>query len=208
MRAAKRIEPTHLVLLGLSALVLLWSGTQPKDRLTWFMEVAPALIALPVLAVTYQRFRLTDLLYTLIALHAVVLMVGGHYTYAEVPLGDWAREAFGFERNHYDRVGHFLQGFVPALVAREVLLRLHVLKPGAWAFFLVTCIALAISAFYELIEWWAALVSAEAAEAFLGTQGDHWDTQWDMFLALAGAVIAQLALGRWQDRQIDRLSPG
>lgn len=206
MTATRRIEPLHIVLLGLSTLVLLWSGIQPKDQLTWSLEVAPALIALLVMAWTYHRFRLTDLLYVLIAVHAVVLMVGGHYTYAEVPLGDWLRDLLGHERNHYDRIGHFLQGFVPALVAREIFLRLGVFARPRWVFFVVCCVALAISAFYELIEWWVALVSEEAAESFLGTQGDNWDTQWDMFIALGGAVVAQLTLAGVQDRQIAALA--
>jgi putative membrane protein len=205
MSDARGIEPLHIGLLGACALVLIWSGTNPKDPLTWFLEVAPALLALIVMAATYRSFRLTDLLYCLIALHAVVLMVGGHYTYAEVPLGDWARDWLGQERNHYDRLGHVMQGFVPALVAREIFLRLGLLARPRWMFFLICCVALAISAFYEFIEWWVALLSEEAAESFLGTQGDNWDTQWDMFLALLGAMASQLLLARWHDRQLAAL---
>lgn len=205
MTISHRFQPLHLLLLAITTAVFVWSGIEPKDRLTWFLEVAPVLGAVLILVPTYHRFRLTDLLYVLITLHAVVLMIGGHYTYAEVPFGFWMQDAFGFERNHYDRIGHFLQGFVPALIAREVLLRLGVLARRGWLFFVVTAICLAISAFYEFIEWWAALVSEQASQAFLGTQGDVWDTQWDMFLAMCGAMLAQVLLGGWQDRQLARL---
>lgn len=201
-----RVAPQHLGLLGAVAAVLAWSGVQPKDQLTWLLEVFPVLIAVPLLAWSYPRFRLTELVYWSIAVHAVVLMVGGHYTYAEVPLGFWMQEAFGFARNHYDRIGHLMQGFVPALIAREVLLRRGVLRPGGWCLFLVTSVCLAISACYEFVEWAAALLSAEASAAFLGTQGDPWDTQWDMFMALIGALLAQLALGRVHDRQLGALA--
>ncbi|WJW75476.1 DUF2238 domain-containing protein [Thiohalobacter sp. IOR34] len=182
--------------------VLLWSAIRPHDYPTWLLEVLPALIGAGVLAATRRRFPLTPLAYVLVLLHAIVLMVGGHYTYAEVPLGDWLRDALGLARNHYDRLGHFFQGFVPALLARELLIRLQVVKGTAWRNFLIVCFCLALSAFYELLEWWVALVSAEAAEAFLATQGDVWDTQADMFLALVGAVLALLLLGRWHDRQL------
>ena len=192
-----------LVLL-VSAL-LAWSAWQPKDRLTWWMEVAPVLIAAPILFATRRRFPLTSLLCVLIALHAAILIVGGHYTYAEVPAGFWVRDALGWERNPYDRLGHFAQGFVPAMVAREILLRRTPLRRGGWLFFLVTCVCLAVSACYEFIEWWAALATGEGATAFLGTQGDVWDTQWDMFMALVGALSAQLLLGREHDRQLARL---
>ena len=192
--------------LGGLALVFLWSGIGPKDRATWWLEVAPVLLAVPLLAATHRRFPLTSLAYILIWIHAVILLVGGHYTYAEVPLFDWIRDAFGLARNHYDRVGHFAQGFVPAILAREVLIRRSPLRPGPWLFGLVTCVCLAISACYELIEWWAALLtSPETGTAFLGTQGDLWDTQWDMFLALIGALAAQLGLGRLHQSQLDRL---
>jgi putative membrane protein len=184
------------------ALVLVWSGIGPKDRFTWFLEVIPALIAWPLLAFTYRRFRFTTLTYTFIALHMAVLMVGGHYTYAEVPLFDWVRDVLHSARNDYDRVGHFMQGLVPALVAREVLLRASPLKRGRWLFFLVTCVCLAVSASYELFEWATAEATGSAADAFLGTQGDAWDTQWDMFTALLGALSALLLLAPWQDRQM------
>jgi len=192
-------------LLGAVLVLLGWSAIAPHDRFTWFLEVAPVLIGAPVLLGTYARFRLTPLLYTLLAIHAGVLIVGGHYTYAEVPLGFWAQDAFGFARNHYDRIGHFAQGFVPAILARELLLRLTPLRVGNWLFFLVLCVCLAFSAFYELVEWWVAAATGSAAEAFLGTQGDPWDTQWDMFLALIGATTAQLLLSRLHDRQLAEL---
>jgi putative membrane protein len=188
---------------GLALLVL--SGLAPRDRFTWLLEVAPVLIGAPLLVVTRRLFPLTPLLYRLIFLHACVLMLGGHYTYAEVPLGFWVRDTLGLARNHYDRLGHFMQGFVPAMLAREVLLRRTPQRPGGWLFTLVTAVALGISALYELVEWWAALIGGEGADAFLGTQGDQWDTQWDMFLALLGAASALLLLSRLHDRQIARL---
>jgi putative membrane protein len=188
--------------------VLAWSAIQPKDYLTWLLEVSPALVAVVVLAFTRRSFPLTPLAYGLILAHSVILMIGGHYTYAEVPLGEWAGEVFGWERNNYDKLGHFAQGFVPAIVARELLTRLRVVNGARWRAFVVIAICLAISAFYELIEWWVALVSREAAESFLGTQGYVWDTQSDMGLALLGAMLALALLGRLHDRQLDGLSPG
>ncbi|MGC8763532.1 MAG: DUF2238 domain-containing protein [Acidobacteriota bacterium] len=195
------------ILAGLSLAVLavfLWSGVHPRDRFTWFLEVLPVLVAAPLLAATYRRFRFTTLTYTFIAAHMAILMVGGKYTYAEVPLFNWIRDAFGLSRNYYDRVGHLFQGFVPALVAREILLRKSPLRPGGWLFFLVTCVCLSISAGYEFFEWGVAVATGTAAEAFLGTQGDVWDTQWDMFMALLGALLAQLLLARIQDRQMEQ----
>lgn len=191
-----------LALLGAGAVALAVSGIGPRDRLTWILEVAPVLIAVPLLLATRRRFPFTPLTYRFIFLHALVLMLGGHYTYAEVPLGAWVQEALDLSRNHYDRLGHLMQGFVPALVAREVLLRLTPLRPGGWLFVLVAATCLAISACYEFIEWWTALIGGGTAEAFLGTQGDVWDTQWDMFLALVGAIVSQLLLARAQDRQL------
>ncbi|QYJ85701.1 DUF2238 domain-containing protein [Shewanella mesophila] len=185
--------------------VLIWSGIEPKDNFTWFLEVVPALIALPVLFFTRKRFPLTSLAYGLILIHAVILMVGGHYTYAEVPLFDWIAQLMGGERNNYDKLGHFAQGFIPALLAREVFLRLEVVKPGAWCNFLICCFALGFSAFYELIEWWVALFSGEDAESFLGTQGYVWDTQSDMAMALLGAVVSLIVLSRWHDRLLASL---
>jgi putative membrane protein len=199
----RRREPAVLLALGVVLLVL--SGIHPKDRYTWILEVAPAIAAAILLVATYRRFPLTPLAYRLILIHACILMLGGHYTYAEVPLGFWVQRALGLARNHYDRLGHFAQGFVPAIVAREILLRKTLLRRGGWTFFLVTCVCLAISACYEFVEWWTAVASGEAATAFLGTQGDVWDTQWDMFCALIGAVVAQLTLSRVHDRQLAAL---
>lgn len=182
--------------------VLVWSGVAPHDYPTWLLEVAPALIAVAVLWFTRARFPLTRLTYVLILIHCIILMVGGHYTYAEVPLGDWIRDAFDQGRNNYDKLGHFAQGFVPAIIAREILIRKKVVNYAGWRDFLIVCVCLAISAVYELIEWWVALLSAEAADAFLGTQGYEWDTQSDMWLALLGAVAALVLLSRWHDRQL------
>jgi putative membrane protein len=187
--------------------VLVWSGIGPRDRFTWWLEVAPVLIGLPVLMATHRRLPLTPLLYVLLFAHAVVLMVGGHYTYAEVPAGFWVRDALGLARNHYDRLGHFMQGFVPAVLAREILRRRSPLGRGGWLFFLVTCVCLAFSALYELIEWWTAALTGESATAFLGTQGDPWDTQWDMLMALVGALSAQLLLQGAHERQLAALAP-
>ncbi|MDX2428955.1 MAG: DUF2238 domain-containing protein [Xanthomonadales bacterium] len=191
-----------LIWITVFLLVLAWSAIEPADRLTWWMEVIPALLGLGVLLMTRQRFPLTGLVYFLILIHAVILMVGGHYTYAEVPLGDWLRDLAGGERNNYDKLGHLAQGFVPVMIAREIMIRNKVVALRGWLTFLLLCIVLALSAFYELIEWWAALLSAEAADAFLGTQGYVWDTQSDMLWALNGAVLALLMLSGWQDRQI------
>jgi putative membrane protein len=197
----------QLILLLLVLVVLAWSGIGPYDRLTWFLEVVPVLIAIPLLLLTARRMPLTRLAYVLIAVHAVILMYGGHYTYALTPFGDWLREVFGFSRNHYDRIGHLMQGFGPAIIARELLLRTSPLRPGKWLFALVTLSILGVSACYEFTEWWAALAGGDAAGAFLGTQGDVWDTQWDMFLAGCGAIAAQVLLGRMHDRQIQALEP-
>lgn len=194
-----------LGLLILIAVALALSGFAPHDRTTWWLEVFPILVAAPLLVATHRRFPLTPLLYTLLALHALILVVGGHYTYARVPLGFWVQDVFGLARNHYDRLGHFAQGFIPAILAREILLRTSPLRPGRWLFVIVTAVCLAFSACYEFIEWWTALAGGESAEAFLGTQGDVWDTQWDMFLAMIGAITAQLLLGRMHDRALGKL---
>jgi putative membrane protein len=194
-----------LALLVLTAIALVVSGIGPVDRGTWVLEVAPVVIAAPLLYFTWRPFRLTPLTYRLIFLHALILILGGHYTYAHVPLGFWLQDLFDFARNPYDRIGHFAQGFVPAIIAREILLRRSPLRRGKWTFFIVCCICLAISAVYEFIEWWAALILGQGAQEFLGTQGDPWDTQWDMFLALCGAIAAQLLLARLHDRQLARL---
>jgi putative membrane protein len=196
------LKPLALIAV-LAALVV--SGIKPYERITWWMEVAPVLIGAPVLVATYRRFPLTSLLYILICMHALVLIVGGAYSYARVPLGFWLQDLLALERNPYDRIGHFMQGFVPAMIAREILLRGGFVPRRGMAAFLSICVALAFSAFYELIEWWAALALGQGADEFLGTQGDPWDTQADMFLALLGAAVALGALSRLHDRQIGRL---
>ncbi|WEF31522.1 DUF2238 domain-containing protein [Pseudoduganella chitinolytica] len=195
-------KPLHWLLIAATLVVLAWSGLAPYDRATWWMEVAPVLIALPLLAATYRRFPLTDLLYCLIALHAVVLMVGGAYTYARVPFGFDLQHWLHLERNPYDRIGHFMQGFVPALVAREILLRGRYVTGKGMLGFLCLCVVMAISAWYELIEWGAAVALGQGADEFLGTQGDPWDTQSDMLMAMIGALSALVLLAPWQDRQI------
>jgi putative membrane protein len=194
-----------LALLILVGAVLVWSGIAPADRLTWLLEVIWVLLGVPILLLSRRRAPLTRLLYWLIAAHCLILIVGGRYTYAQVPLGFWLQDWFDLARNHYDRIGHLAQGFVPAMLAREVLLRNTALQPGGWLFYLVTCSALAFSALFEMIEWWAALIWGGAADAFLATQGDVWDTQWDMFCALIGAIAAQLLLARLHDRQLAML---
>lgn len=199
MNAEKKLIASWLTIF---AAVLFWSGYQPYDYLTWVLEVAPAVIGLFLLVVTYKRFQFTGLAYWLILIFSIVLMIGGHYTYARVPLFDWVKEVFDLSRNHYDRMGHILQGFVPAIVTRELLIRTSPLAKSKWLFFIVVSICLAISASYELVEWCAALVNDTAAEAFLGTQGDVWDTQADMALALAGAITAMLVLSKTHDRQL------
>lgn len=195
--------PIALSIVVFAALVV--SGIGPYDRATWWLEVAPVLIVVPLLAATWSRFPLTPIAYWLIAIHALILILGGHYTYARVPLGFWFQDWFDLARNNYDRLGHLAQGFIPAIVVREILLRLSPLNRGGWLFFLVTCVCLAVSAFYEFIEWWVALIVGSGADEFLATQGDVWDTQWDMFLAFTGAILAQLLLGRVHDRQLARL---
>lgn len=186
-------------------LLLILSGLDPFDRATWLMEVLPVLIVLPILLMTYQKFPLTNLLYTLIFFHAIVLMVGGAYTYARVPFGFEMAQWFGLDRNPYDKIGHFMQGFVPAIAAREILIRNRILAKGKMLSFIVICIVLAISATYELIEWAVALVLGQGAEEFLGTQGYEWDTQSDMFFALIGVIAASVLLSKWHNRQISTL---
>ena len=196
----------YLVLLtGLFFAALAWSGIRPKDYFTWFLEVAPGMAGFIILALTYRRFRFTTFLYTLILIHCVILFIGGHYTYAEVPLFHKIAQLTGGTRNNYDKVGHFAQGFVPALIAREIMLRLKAVRGGAWAGFFSVSIALAISALYELVEWWTAVLTGEAAEAFLGTQGYVWDTQSDMAWALIGALTAILAFSKYHDAGIEAL---
>lgn len=198
-------DRTLLAIGAIWALALIASGIAPYDRTTWLMEVLPVLIAAPVLLATRKRLPLTTLVYALIAIHGLILVYGGAYTYARVPFGFWLQDVLGLERNPYDRIGHFAQGFVPAMVARELLLRVFRIEGRNILNFLVVCVALAISAFYELIEWWAALAMGAGADEFLGTQGDVWDTQWDMFMALTGAILALLVLARRHDRQLARL---
>jgi len=201
------------ILLILLLAVMVWSWIAPFDRLTWWLEAIPVIIALPVLWYTHESFPLTRISYYLVFIHAVILVVGAHYTYARVPLGFWLQDWFDLSRNNYDRIGHLAQGFIPAILAREILWRKKVLnldhqgssadhRGGGWLFFLVTCFCLAFSAFYVLIEWWTAVIGGDGSLEFLGTQGDVWDAQWDMMSALIGAVAAQLLLGKWHDRQM------
>lgn len=198
-----RISRVHLALLISAALYLVWSGLFPRERVTWVAETAPAMIGAIILILTYRRFRFTTLTYAMAWLFALILITGGHWTYAEVPVGNWARDAMGLSRNHFDRVGHFMQGVVPALFARELLLRTSGLQRGKWLFFTCVSMALAISAGYEIFEWqYAVFFGGQRAEDFLGSQGDVWDAQKDMFMALIGAVISLLLLGRMQDRQM------
>lgn len=203
--ADSRTSRETRILLLLGGVLLVLSGLQPLDRLTWWLEVIPILLGVPILLLTARRAPFTPLAYRLIFLHALILLLGAHYTYAEVPVGYWVKDGLDLARNHYDRVGHVAQGFVPALLVREVLLRCTPLRPGGWLFFLVTTVCLAGSALYEFIEWWSALILGQSADAFLGTQGDIWDTQWDMFLCLIGAVLSQILLSWLQDRQLASL---
>lgn len=194
----------HWTLLAILASVFVWSAIHPHDLFTWLLEALPVIIGLPILLVTYRRFPFSRLAYGLLLVHAVILLVGAHYTYAEMPLFNWLRDTFDLSRNYYDRLGHLAQGFIPAIVAREILLRLSPLRPGKWLVFIVLSITLAISALYEMLEWWVALASGSEATAFLATQGDIWDTQWDMFLCLIGAVVSLLLLSRMHDQTLRR----
>jgi len=193
-------------LLALFAIIFLWSAVRPHDYFTWSLEVFPAVIGLVILIATARTFPLTPLLYTLLFLHATILCAGGHYTYAEVPLGNWVRDALGLARNDYDRLGHFAQGFVPAILAREILIRRKIVRGRGWIYFVVVAICLAVSAAYELLEWRVSIATGSKGDAFLGTQGDVWDTQEDMATALVGALMAPLLLGAWHDRQMARLA--
>ena len=186
--------------------ILIWSGINPKDYFTWFLEVLPALIGIIILAVTYNKFRLTKLAYSLILIHCIILMVGGHYTYAEVPLFDWIKNHFDLARNNYDKIGHLAQGFIPAIIAREILIRKKIVNGSKWLNFIVVSICLAVSALYELIEWWVAELTGESAEAFLGTQGYAWDTQSDMALALIGAIFSLVALSKIHNEQLEKMT--
>ena len=198
-----------VVLLGVGVVALCVSAVGAASLGTWLLEVLAALIAAPILVLTYRKFPLSPLAYRLILAHAIILMIGGHWTYAEVPAGNWVRDALDLARNPYDRVGHFAQGFVPAIVAREILLRRTPLRPGRWLAALVLCVVMAVSATWELFEWFSALIGGAAADDFLGTQGDVWDTQWDMFMAAVGATTSLLLLTRIHDRQLHtyRLDP-
>lgn len=195
----------HIFLLIIVLAILVWSAVNPHDYFTWLLEVAPVLIAMIILIPTYKRFRLSNLVYTFIALHSVILIYGGHYTYALTPLGEWMKEWFDFSRNNYDKIGHFAQGFFPAIYAREVLIRTSPLGKSGWLGFLVVCVVLAASAVYELIEWWVSLATGSAGDSFLGTQGYIWDTQSDMFLALVAAVVALLFFSVLHDRSLRKI---
>lgn len=188
--------------IAIFSIFFIWSGINPKDQFTWLLEVLPTIIGVVVMAMTYKTFKLTPLVYILILIHSIVLMIGGHYTYAEVPFFDYLKDVFNFTRNNYDKVGHFVQGFVPALITREILIRKNVIPDVNWRTFFILCFCLGFSAFYELIEWWVALASGEDAVAFLGTQGYIWDTQSDMGLALLGAIIGLITLSKLHDRQL------
>lgn len=204
MSNSAALIPRKLIFLwlGIFALVFIWSAIRPRDIFTWLLEVLPAIMGLGILAITYKRFQFTKMVYWLMLAHSIILMIGGHYTYADVPLFNWLRDAFDLGRNHYDKVGHFAQGFVPAIIAREILVRTSPLKGGGWLSFVVISVCLALSAFYEFIEWWVAVATGTAAEAFLGTQGYVWDTQSDMFLAFIGAITSLCLLGKAHDRAL------
>lgn len=195
-----------LILLCIFIPLFILSAIEPHDYFTWFMEVFPAIIALAILVPTYRRFRLTNLVYLALFLHALILIRGGHYTYAEEPVFNWLRDTFALKRNYYDRLGHFAQGFVPALLAREIISRTSPLKKGGWLFFLTFCVCMTVTSLYELLEWQTAVWTGTAADAFLGTQGDVWDTQWDMALCLIGALTALLTLSRFHDKKIAELT--
>jgi putative membrane protein len=203
MSRPRRVLPP--ILLAVVVLALVLTGIRPYDRLTWLLEVFWVILAIPLILLTWRKFPLTSLLCGLLAVHALILIMGGYYTYARTPLGFWIQDLFGFERNPYDRIGHFAQGFVPAILVRELLIRLSPLRGSRWLGPLVVCACLAFSAFFEMIEWWAAVAGGSAADDFLATQGDVWDTQWDMFLALVGAITSLLLLSRWHDRALARL---
>ncbi len=193
------------ILFGIAAIFLVISGIGPTDRATWWLEVAPVVVGIPLLLWLRPRFPFTPLLYRLLFIHACIVMLGGHYTYSLVPLGDWVRDWFDLERNNYDRFGHLAQGFIPAILMREILWRKSPLRGSRWLPFLTVCFCLAFSALFEMFEWWVALIMGGSADAFLALQGDQWDTQWDMFLALCGAIISLLLLSRPHDRQIVQL---
>jgi putative membrane protein len=204
----RKIDRSNIIQLLIFSAACIWSVINPRDMVTWIMEAAPALAALIILMLTYKKFRFTRLVYWCILIHCIILLIGAHYTYARVPLFDYLKDALDLSRNNYDKVGHLAQGFIPALVARELLIRTSPLRPGKWLFWIVTCICLAISAFYEIIEWWAALAFGRSAESFLGTQGYVWDTQSDMLMALIGAILAQILLSSYHDKKISEIHNG
>ena len=199
------IEHSHKALLGVVLLFLIWSAINPHDYFTWFLEIFPAVLGFIAIAVTYNRFRLTNLAYGIIAIHAIILIIGGHYTYAEVPLFSWLRDIGLFARNNFDKIGHFYQGFGPAMIVREILLRKKVVKSKGWLNFIIVSIVLAMSAFYEFIEWWVSVATGSAGDSFLGTQGYVWDTQSDMFMCLIGAILALALLSRWHNRELAKV---
>jgi putative membrane protein len=202
----KNARPIHLILLVIVIIVGCWSGWHPHDRLTWWLEVTPGLLGIIILLTTYQRFEFTTLCYVLIAAHIGILCVGGHYTYARVPAFDWLRTTFDWQRNHYDRLGHFVQGFVPAIIARELFIRLDVLNRKNWLPFIIVALCLTVSALYELMEWLTAAIVGSASDDFIGSQGDVWDTQKDMFFALIGSICALLFLSHLHDRALQRIA--
>lgn len=190
----------------LTIAVFIWSGIKPYDYFTWFLEVIPALIAFAILALTFKKFRFSNFIYILICFHAMILMIGGHTSYAEMPLFNWIRDTFGLQRNYYDRLGHFAQGFVPALIANEIIIRKKIIIQQGWRIFFIIFTVLGFSAFYEFFEWWMALATGDSAIAFLGTQGDVWDTQWDMFMCFLGSIIAMFTLSKYHERQLEKLN--
>ena len=200
------VSKLHIFLLVSLFGVLIWSAIKPHDYFTWFLEVLPAILAVAIFAFYYNRFRFTNLVYVIVWFHCIVLIVGGKYTYAEMPLFDYFKEAFGWTRNNYDKVGHFMQGFSPALITREVFIRKNIVDGKWWTFFLALCVPLAFSAFYELVEWWVAVAIGDSAESFLGTQGYQWDTQTDMFMCMMGSILALLFLSHWQNKELSKLS--
>jgi putative membrane protein len=192
------------IVLVMTVLVFIWSAIAPHDYFTWFLEVVPALIAFFILMLTFKRFRFSNFIYILICFHAMILMIGGHYTYAEMPLFNWLRDTFGLERNYYDRLGHFVQGFVPALIANEIIIRKNIIMQKGWRIFLIIFTILGLSAFYEFFEWWMAISTGDSATAFLGTQGDIWDTQWDMFMCFIGSIFSLLAFSKFHENQLKK----
>jgi len=204
MSEKNSVSRYHIFLLVSLFSVLVWSGVKPHDYFTWFLEVLPALIAVAIFAFFYNRFRFTNLVYTIVWFHCIILIVGGKYTYAEMPLFDYFKEVFGWTRNNYDKVGHFMQGFSPALITREVFIRQEIINGKWWTFFLSVAVPLAFSAFYEFVEWWVAVATGDSAEAFLGTQGYQWDTQTDMFMCFIGSILALIFLSKLQDRQMKK----